>query len=107
MKTSLLALALTLLVGLTGACGARSPAPRSAQEPVVAALDGGRGCTSSGECGPGELCVGPAGCGLPWSCVPERPCTMDLAMFCSCEGQTVRGSSSCPPEPYQHVGECD
>jgi hypothetical protein len=34
-------------------------------------------------------------------------CTPDFATFCSCRGETVHGSSSCPPEPYERFGPCE
>lgn len=68
--------------------------------------DGQTTCTSNEDCGPEEMCAGPAGCDVPWTCQPHRPCTMDLRAFCSCEGETIRGSSTCPPAPYKHAGEC-
>lgn len=66
------------------------------------------GCTSASDCAAGLACVGPEGCGVPWTCQPAlgRPCTEDLAPFCGCDGVTFRGSSSCPARPYQHRGEC-
>ena len=63
-------------------------------------------CTSNEDCEEGTFCSGPAGCDIPWTCVELRPCTMDLRAFCSCEGETIRGSSTCPPAPYKHAGEC-
>jgi hypothetical protein len=66
-----------------------------------------RTCTSSAECGVGEFCNGPAGCGVAWTCQPVTGCTADYAAFCSCRGETVYGSSSCPPEPYEHFGPCE
>lgn len=63
-------------------------------------------CTSNADCEGDTFCAGPAGCDIPWTCQPPRPCTMDLRPFCSCEGETIRGSSSCPPAPYRHAGEC-
>lgn len=63
-------------------------------------------CTSQADCGDDEMCSGPAGCDIPWTCQPLRPCTKDLRQYCSCEGETVQGSGSCPPVPYKHVGPC-
>lgn len=67
---------------------------------------GARTCTSNAQCGSGEMCAGPEGCGVPWTCVAATGCTADFAPFCSCRGVTVHGSSSCPPEPFMHRGEC-
>lgn len=63
-------------------------------------------CTSNADCGDDEMCAGPAGCDVPWTCQQHRPCTMDLRAYCSCEGETIHGSGSCPPAPYKHAGEC-
>lgn len=70
---------------------------------------GGRTCRSDADCGRAGECVGPIGCGVPWTCQPRsgRVCTGDLAPYCGCDGRTFRGSSSCPPGPYLHVGPCD
>lgn len=64
-------------------------------------------CTAATPCGPGSSCFGPPGCSTPWTCQPQRGCTADVSPFCSCAGVTVYGSSSCPPEPYQHTGPCE
>ncbi len=64
------------------------------------------GCLSSDDCEDGEMCFGPEGCDEAWSCVPMRPCTRDLVTYCSCQGTTVRGSGSCPPEPYSSRRAC-
>lgn len=98
-----------LFVLLSCACGAKSPATKTAVDPVVSGVDAGpaKTCDSSAECGPGMMCDGPAGCGKPWTCVKQRPCTKDLVNYCGCDGQTLRGSGSCPPGPFQHVGECE
>lgn len=63
-------------------------------------------CTSHDDCEEGEMCTGPAGCDIPWTCARERPCTRDLRQYCSCEGKTIEGSGSCPPAPYRHPGPC-
>jgi hypothetical protein len=94
---------LGLVFVLLAACGSKAPEVKNVKEPVAT----GKTCTTSDECADGELCAGPAGCGIAWTCVPQRPCTRDLVIFCSCEGKTVQGSGSCPPEPYQHAGSCD
>ena len=80
-----------------------------------ACVDGGpadtgrepRTCTTSSECGSGEMCTGPMGCGVPWRCKTSIGCTADFGPFCSCRGVTVFGSSSCPPEPYTRRGACE
>lgn len=63
-------------------------------------------CTSNEDCEDGEMCTGPAGCDIPWTCEKARPCTRDLRQYCSCEGETIQGSGSCPPAPYKHPGAC-
>ncbi len=101
MRTALL----TLLV--LAACGSKTPDPKSATDPLAATPDAGaRTCRSSADCGEGELCFGPEGCDVEWTCVPDRPCTRDLAFYCGCDGQSLTGSGSCPPAPYAHRGEC-
>lgn len=73
-------------------------APRPDLEPKT--------CTSNEDCEDGTFCTGPAGCVVPWTCEPMRPCTMDLRPYCSCEGETIEGSGTCPPAPYLHAGPC-
>lgn len=63
-------------------------------------------CTTNADCGENEFCTGPAGCVVPWTCQPARPCTMDYRAFCGCDGTTIHGSGTCPPGPYRHAGEC-
>jgi hypothetical protein len=67
----------------------------------------GEPCEDSSDCSEGEMCTGPQGCDVQWTCQPSRPCTKDLQTYCSCEGETVRGSGSCPPVPYLHRGFCE
>lgn len=94
------------------------PAPESeAAAPTAAAGDeetgtaartdtGGTPCTTSADCGPGETCFGPEGCDVQWTCVAGRRCTRDRRPYCTCDGRTVHGSGSCPPEPYSKRGPC-
>ena len=63
-------------------------------------------CASSNDCPDGQMCAGPEGCATPWTCQPARACTRDLQPYCTCDGRTVRGSGSCPPEPYVARGAC-
>ncbi len=65
------------------------------------------GCRSSSECAQGEICSGAEGCDQVWTCEPARACTRDLVTYCNCDGETVQGSGSCPPEPYAHRGPCE
>lgn len=67
----------------------------------------GAPCSSNADCSEGEMCAGPEGCDVQWTCQPQRPCTRDLRMYCSCRGETVSGSGSCAPEPYAHRGPCE
>lgn len=64
-------------------------------------------CTSQSDCPEGQLCAGEAGCDSVWTCQDPRPCTRDLVTYCACSGETVQGSGSCPPEPYERRGACD
>jgi hypothetical protein len=94
-----------LLLALAAACGAKTPPPAATQ--ASSASDAGAAtCTSNQECGPGEMCAGPEGCEVAWTCVPARPCTRDMVIFCGCDGQEHQGSGSCPPAPYRHRGPC-
>lgn len=87
--------------------GFRDAAAFDASPPDTGGSDAGaRTCHTSTDCLRTELCFGPQGCGLPWTCVPSMACTHDFAPFCSCRGVTVFGSSSCPPEPYAIRGAC-
>jgi hypothetical protein len=81
--------------------GAESSEGATEPEPTATGV-----CQSADDCAEGEMCTGPEGCDEPWTCQPMRPCTRDLVVYCSCEGETVRGSGSCPPEPYAHRGPC-
>lgn len=63
-------------------------------------------CSSSSDCPDGQQCTGDEGCDVAWTCQPPRPCTRDLRPYCTCDGRTVRGSGSCPPEPFRSRGAC-
>lgn len=110
---------------LAAACGAKTPPTATETVPSTGTpeVDGGLGhttsntgagasgagvvtCKSNSDCGAGEMCSGAEGCDAPWTCVPSRPCTRDLVVYCGCDGQEHRGSGSCPPAPYKHKGEC-
>ncbi len=67
----------------------------------------GRGCTSSADCREDEMCTGPEGCDVAWTCQPVRPCTRDLRTYCGCDGRTFEGSGSCPPRPFARRGPCE
>ena len=88
-----------------GACA--NPAPAPAPTPGAAGTVGqGGACTSSSDCAEGLMCVGHEGCDQGATCEPRHPCTMDLVPFCGCDGQTFRGSSTCPPRSFRHRGAC-
>jgi len=76
----------------TGGCVDAGPPPRL--------------CRSNVDCSVGQMCAGPEGCGVPWTCQPAPPCTRDLAPYCGCDGTTFMASSTCPGRPYQHRGNC-
>lgn len=75
--------------------------------PIVDA--GGRRCTRQSDCARGQQCLGPEGCGVPWTCQVSqgRPCSADVAPFCGCDGVTFGASSTCPDRPYQSRGPCE
>jgi hypothetical protein len=67
----------------------------------------GAACLEGSECASG-VCEG-EGCGgeTPGTCMPRaRGCTRDLRAYCGCDGQTFRGSGSCPMRRFAHRGEC-
>ena len=104
MRRLLLVLSAALL-----ACGSRTPPVETAVQPAAqadAGADAAATCVSSRDCGAGQDCVGAEGCDSVWTCQPARPCTRDAVQYCSCEGETVIGSSRCPPRPYRHRGPC-
>jgi hypothetical protein len=89
----------TVLLLLLAGC---PKAPPAASPPGASTAS----CVTSADCRSGETCVGPVGCDQPWTCRPDVVCTMDLRAFCACDGTTVQGSGSCPPQPWIHVGPC-
>lgn len=77
---------------------AEEPAPRR----------GERVCSTSRDCPGGQVCQGPPGCGMEWTCGrPERPCVRDTQVFCDCQGRDFRASMFCPGRPYAHRGSCE
>ncbi len=65
-------------------------------------------CLASSECG-SKLCEG-EGCGddKPGRCADKkRACTADVVQFCTCDGRTTTGSSSCPGVRFAKRGTCD
>lgn len=65
-------------------------------------------CNTKADCPTGHVCEG-QGCGdLEGRCAPpDRMCTRDLRTYCSCDGETFRGSGSCPGRRYSREGPCD
>lgn len=66
----------------------------------------GGACDSAGDCASG-VCEG-QGCGAGAGvCVDaKRMCTMDVAEYCGCDGQTFTASGSCPGQRYASRGAC-
>jgi hypothetical protein len=67
----------------------------------------GGACLDGAECASG-VCEG-QGCGpdQPGTCVPRaRRCTKDLREYCGCDGQTFRGSGSCPGRRFMDRRAC-
>jgi hypothetical protein len=67
----------------------------------------GEACNTNDDCA-SAVCEG-QGCGeLEGICAPsERGCTEDEVPYCTCDGTTVYGSSSCPEVRYATEGECE
>lgn len=84
-----------------GGSGGATPGDGSTTTPPTTA------CLSDADCGDG-VCEG-QGCGAdqPGTCVAKnRMCTRDSRPYCGCDGQTFRGSGTCPGRRYAHEGEC-
>jgi len=96
------------LVGFLFLVGCGAKAPPATVQPVQPEADASpaRHCESQADCRAGEMCAGPEGCDVAWTCVPAQPCTRDAMLYCACDGETVHGSSTCPPRPYRHRGAC-
>ena len=65
-------------------------------------------CLKAGDCA-SKVCEG-MGCGddHPGRCkVNQRACTADVIQYCTCDGKTSTGSSSCPGVRYSRRGTCD
>jgi hypothetical protein len=92
------------------ATAAPEPAPEpEPASPTAAPTNGLKAdaseCNAASECASG-VCEG-EGCDVPGYCVPVlRTCTKDLQKFCSCDGKTVSGSSSCPRTRFSKRGPC-
>jgi hypothetical protein len=97
--------------------GAATPTTTTSTSAVAATAEpvptttaaGERLCTSNRDCRRGQVCTGPEGCGMTWTCQrppPER-CNPDTQVFCDCERNTFRASMNCPGQPYAHRGSCE
>lgn len=65
-------------------------------------------CLKAGDCA-SKLCEG-MGCDddHPGVCADkQRACTADVVQYCTCDGGTITGSSSCPGARYAKRGTCD
>jgi hypothetical protein len=92
----------------TGACSVCACSTTGALRCTGACVDAGppRTCNSTADCPGGTMCMGPDGCGVPWTCQAPPPCTRDVALFCACDGTTFRASSTCPGRPFAYRGAC-
>lgn len=88
-------------------------------EPEVASGAGGAAGEASGLTRDGGLCESGSECASGicegQGCTPERKgicmarnrsCTRDLRTYCGCDGQTFRGSGSCPGRRYSARSAC-
>jgi hypothetical protein len=65
-------------------------------------------CLKAGDCA-SKICEG-QGCddSTPGRCADKkRACTADVRQFCTCDGRTTTGSSSCPGVRYSKQSTCD
>ncbi len=91
-----------------------SPAPEASDSSegsillgTVELLPNGETCTESATCKSG-VCEGGCDEATPSVCVSsERPCSLDLVTFCSCEGETFRAGSVCVGRRYRSRGACE
>ncbi|MBK9031737.1 MAG: hypothetical protein IPL61_10500 [Myxococcales bacterium] len=91
----------------SGSCPGQRYADRGECAPVDVGKPDGAACLDAAECGSGT-CEG-AGCGddAPGTCVSAaRACTMDMAPYCGCDGQTFRTSGTCAGRRYASRGAC-
>jgi hypothetical protein len=63
-------------------------------------------CEAAADCGSGEICTGPEGCAVEWTCQPAPSCSRERVEFCSCAGETFEASGDCPGRPVAHAGPC-
>ncbi|MBY5990952.1 hypothetical protein [Ferrimonas balearica] len=116
MRASLLLL-LFVLVGCQSADSTQTSAPPAQPSvddavpvPQPGTLPGeGDRCFTNGDCQGALVCQG-QGCpgdGSYGQCVnPNRPCTMDFATYCGCDGKEFGGSGSCPNARFIRKGQC-
>ena len=92
-----------LTFGGSGSC----PGRRYQAVGACAPRPAGAACLANSDCESGA-CEG-QGCGpdTPGVCAArQRACTRDLRAYCGCDGQTFKGSGSCPGNRYAHKGAC-
>jgi hypothetical protein len=92
-----------LLVVVAAACGSTKPAPPALPSGGTA----GATCFAPTDCTSGA-CEG-MGCdeAHPGRCVDRaRACTMDVALYCGCDGKTFTSSGSCPGRRFSTPGGC-
>ena len=94
---------------LNGRIAGRPPcgdAPKD-PEPTAGNRADGEACSFGAECTSG-VCEG-EGCGENAGlCIPKnRACTMDLRLYCGCDGATFQSSGSCPGRLFAKRGACD
>ncbi len=107
---SVVPLCLSLLLALSvQACGAMvTPGGDAAPGRDASSTDAARTCTRNEDCASGQLCDGPPGCGVPWTCVAGRECATIAGTFCACDGfTTFYASPGCVGRPYSHGGPCE
>lgn len=94
--------------GASDAIAATRPAAPERPTASDAVSSTERLCASSRDCRRGEVCEGPEGCGMTWTCRrPAARCNPDTQVFCDCDMNTFRASMNCPGRPYAHRGSCD
>ncbi|MBP8811985.1 MAG: hypothetical protein KBG48_31465 [Kofleriaceae bacterium] len=106
-RSALVTLALTLAACPPSGAPVVTPPPMPPPTGYQPGAAVGAPCEVASQCASG-VCEG-QGCGAdaPGVCVDaSRACTMDLAPFCGCDGQTFTGSGSCPGRRFAAKGEC-
>jgi hypothetical protein len=76
--------------------------------PTGGARKVGAFCLKATDCA-SKICEG-KGCtdDLPGRCADKsRACTADVRQFCTCDGRTTTGSSSCPGVRFSKMATCD